>query len=96
MHLAPPITRHVGTSGPSLVTRPSSRMSRRSLLLDMLERIHQLLLSARRHGVVVAQIHRVRAFAAREGLEARLVVGELGERHERRDPRAFPAARDCR
>src|SRR5207244_6590749 len=35
-----------------------------------------------RHRIVVAELHRVGALPAGEGLEARLVLGHLGERHE--------------
>src|SRR5215472_17754962 len=42
----------------------------------------KLLLLARRHRVVVAQLHGVGALASGERLEARLVFGDLRERHQ--------------
>ena len=45
----------------------------------------ELLLPARRHGVVMAQVHRVCAFASRDRLEPRQVVLQLRERYERVD-----------
>src|SRR5579862_6135510 len=60
----------------------------------------KLLLLARRHRVVVAQLHGVGALAPGERLEARLVFGDFGERHQRLERRTLAgeriAARDAR
>ena len=44
---------------------------------------HQLLLFARRDGVIVTQFHRVRPLAARERLETGLILRHFGQWHER-------------
>src|SRR6201982_71395 len=60
----------------------------------------KLLLLARWRRIVVAQLHGIGALAAGEGLEARLILGDLRERHQRLQRRALPrervAARDAR
>src|SRR6185437_4176542 len=55
--------------------------------------LHQLLLPSRRHGLVMAEVHRVGAFATGQRFESRLIVRELRERHERRYAREPVRAR---
>src|SRR5688572_32631442 len=53
--------------------------------LARLEGRDEFLLPARRHGIVVRQIHRVSTLAAGDRLEPRQVVLQLGERNQRAD-----------
>ena len=71
----------------SIQGRPSFLLGPRTVGL------HQLLLAPRRHGVVVAELHRVAPLAAGEGLETGLVVGDLRQRHQRRQGGALARQR---
>src|SRR5690348_14572649 len=50
-------------------------------------RLYQLLLSARRHWIVVAELHEISALAPGQRLQSRLIISNLGKRNERRERR---------
>src|SRR5215472_9566199 len=55
--------------------------------------LNQLLLLARRHRIVVAELHGIGALPTGERLEPRLVLGDLRERYERVERRTLPGER---